>query len=305
MRIFIAGATGVLGRRVVPALVAGGHTVTAVARAPQKAAALRAQGAEPIAVDLFDARAVAAAVEGHDAVFNLATAIPPPSRMARRAAWQTTDRLRTEAAGNLVDGALAAGAARYVQEALAFIYPDRGSAWIGESTPLDPPSFAAASAVAESHAGRFTRAGGTGVALRFGAFYSADSTQTALLVRTLRRGLLALPEPVDGHRPWVHVDDAAAAVVAALAVPPGIYNVVENEPLTGAEHRDVLGEVVGRRVHGLPEWLAVGPQLRMAMRSLRVSNRRLRSATPWRPTYDRRAGWRQVLDSVGLVTDHA
>ncbi|HEX6254894.1 MAG TPA: NAD(P)-dependent oxidoreductase [Euzebyales bacterium] len=305
MRIFIAGATGVLGRRVVPALVGRHHTVTAVARGPARAASLRAQGAEPIAVDLFDATAVATTVEGHDAVVNLATAIPPPSRMARRSAWHTTDRLRTEAAGNLVDGALATGAARYVQEALAFVYPDRGTEWIDERAPLDPPSFAAASAVAEAHAARFGEGGGTGIALRFGAFYAADSAQIALLVRTLRRGLLALPEPAGGHRPWVHVDDAAAAVVAALEAPAGVYNVVEDDPLTGAAHLDVLREVFGRRVHGLPGWLAVGPQLRLVMRSQRVSNRRLRGATRWRPTFDRRAGWLQVLDRVATVPDHA
>jgi nucleoside-diphosphate-sugar epimerase len=185
------------------------------------------------------------------------------------------------------------------------VYPDRGAVWIDESTPLDPPWFATASAVAEAHAARFTRRGGAGVALRFGAFYSADSAQTAALVRMLRRGLLGLPEPTNGHRPWVHVDDVAAAVVAALDAPAGVYNVVEDEPLTGAAHRGVLSDVFGRRVRGLPEWLAMGPQLRMAMRSQRVSNRRLRDATPWQPLYDRRAGWRRVLEGVVAVTDHA
>lgn len=302
MKIFVAGATGVLGRRVIPALVAAGHDVTGVARGAAKAEQLRAQGAAPVAVDLFDAAAVATATAGTDAVINLATAIPPTSRAAWPPAWEMTGRLRTEASRNLVDAALAAGATRYVQEALGFVYPDRDATWISEDVALDPPSFARPVLAAEAEARRFDVGDGTGIALRFGLFYSADSEQTRQVVSMARRGWLPLPGRGGAYRPWVHVDDAASAVVAALDAPGGAYNVVEDHPLTNDDHASILGELVGRRLRRPPSWLAVGP-LRLQTRSLRVSNRRLRDATGWRPSYPSlQEGWNEVLARLGPVT---
>lgn len=294
MKIFVAGATGVLGRRVVPALVDLGHPVTGVARSARKADQLRAQRATPVSVDLFDPAAVAAAVTGSDVVINLATSIPPFHRMLRRSAWAMTDRLRTEAARNLVDAALQTGASRYVQEALAFVYPDRGATWIDEDTPLVAPAYARAVLEAEAQARRFDGGDGTGIALRFGLFYSADSEQTQQLLAMARRGWLPLPGPGSAFRPWIHTDDAAAAVVAALDAPGGVHNVVEDHPLTNDEHVEVLGGVVRRRLRRPPPWLAIGP-LRLQARSLRVSNRRLRDTTAWRPTFSRREGWDRVV----------
>jgi nucleoside-diphosphate-sugar epimerase len=304
MKIFVAGATGVLGRRVVPALTDAGHDITAVARTRAKADWLRSQGASPTQVDLFDPAAVTAAVAGHDVVANLATAIPSPRDMARRGAWEMTDRLRTEASRNLVDGALAAGAARYIQEALAFMYADHGAALIAEEAPLATPPFARAVLQAEAQARRFDAADGAGVALRFGLFYSSDSVQTRQLLTMARRGWLPLPGRGDAFRPWIHVDDAASAVVAALEAPGGVYNVVEDHSLTNDEHAALLGELLGRRVRRPPAWLAVGP-LRFQTRSLRVSNRRLRTATSWRPAFPSlREGWTQVLATpVTVRTD--
>src|SRR5690242_528809 len=122
MRIFVAGATGILGRRAVADLVAAGHSVTAVVRSDAKADVARALGAEPVRVSLFDPEALRAAVAGHDAVCNLATHIPPLSRAADPRAWNENNRIRSEASGNLVDAALAAGASVYVQESIAFLY---------------------------------------------------------------------------------------------------------------------------------------------------------------------------------------
>jgi len=301
MRIFVAGATGVLGHRVVPGLIAAGHDVTAVARTPARAHQLRTQGASPTAVDLFDAAAVATAVRGSDAVMNLATAIPPMGRMLRRSAWEMTDRLRTDASRNLVDAALAAGAQRYIQEALGFVYPDRGAAWIDEDTALTAPPYARAVLTAEAQARRFDAGHGTGIALRFGLFYSADSEQTRQMLAMARRGWLPLPGRGGAFRPWVHVDDAASAVVAALDAPGGVYNVVEDRPLTNDGHASVLGGLVGRRLRRPPAWLAVGP-LRLQTRSLRVSNRRLRDATGWRPSYaSLREGWSEILPRLTTV----
>lgn len=305
MRIFVAGATGVLGRRVVPALVDHGHEVVAVARGADKAAGLRAHGADAVPVDLFDAGAVATAVAGSDAVVNLATAIPSTGRMLRRSAWRTNDRLRTEASRNLVDAALATGAGRYVQEALGFMYGDHGATWIDEDAPLQVPSFAEAVLEAEAQARRFGEQGRGAVVLRFAMFYAADSPQTAQMVQTARRGLYGLPGPADAYQSWVHIDDAAAAVVAAVTGPPGTYNVVEDHPLTNREHLDVLTTLLGRRLRTPPSWMAVGEQLRLSLRSQRVSNRRLRERTGWRPTFgSRRDGWADVLAHLDAPPAH-
>lgn len=105
MKVFLTGATGVVGTRALPALVAAGHEVTAVARTDERAALVRRLGGQPVTVDLFGASAVAAAVVGHEAVVHLATNIPPMARSARRRAWATNDRLRSEASAHLVDAA--------------------------------------------------------------------------------------------------------------------------------------------------------------------------------------------------------
>lgn len=304
MKIFIAGATGVLGRRVVPSLADAGHDVVALARSDAKAEGLRAQGASTLAVDLFDAAAVASAVRDSDVVINLATAIPPASQMLRRSAWRTTDRLRSDASRNLVDAALGTGASRYIQEALGFVYPDHGSAWIDEDTALDAPAYTRAVLAAEQQTRRFADGGGTGIALRFGLFYCADSSQTRELVALTRRGWLPMPGRGGAYQSWVHVNDAASAVVAALDAPSGAYNVVEDHPLTNDDHATELGELVGRRLRRPPTWLAVGP-LRLQARSQRVANRRFRVATGWRPVFgSRRQGWTEVLERLAAAPAH-
>lgn len=294
MKIFVAGATGVLGRRVVPRLVTAGHTVTAVARGPHKAAGPAAQGATPVEVDLFDPGAVADAVAGHAAVVNLATAIPPSARMGQPSSWTTNTRLRSEASANLVDAALATGAQRYVQEALAFTYGDHGARWITEDTAITPPPLVAAVTVAEANARRFDDHA-AGVVLRFGVLYSADSGLTRDLLDRARDGMLAMPGHDDTYQSWIHADDAATAVVAALDVPGGVYNVVEDEPLTSAEHTEVLSALLGRRL-GRPRGGGG-----MFAESQRVSNRRLREAGGWRPRFpSRRDGWPAVLADIAV-----
>lgn len=294
VKIFVAGATGVLGRRVVPLLVAGGHSVSAVARDQRKSATLVHQGATPVEVDLFDATHVAHAVLGHAAIVNLATAIPPAAQMTQPSAWDTNTRLRTEASRNLVDAALAAGAQRYIQEAVAFQYHDHGSEWIAEDAPVRPSPTVAPVKVAEANARRFDDRSEAGVVLRFGIFYSADSVLTRGILELAQGGILAMPGRDDSYQPWIHVDDAASAVVAALDAPGGVYNVVEDHPMTNAEHAAVLGELLGRQLVRPPELMADGTS--EFARSQRVSNGRIRDASGWRPRFpSRRAGWSAVL----------
>jgi nucleoside-diphosphate-sugar epimerase len=119
-RVLVTGATGVIGRRVVPQLVARGHRVTAVARTPEKRALIAAWGADAIDLDLTDAGDVRRAMAGHDVVVNLATHIPPSTlRMLLPWAWRENDRLRRDGSANLVDVALAVGVSRFIQESFA------------------------------------------------------------------------------------------------------------------------------------------------------------------------------------------
>lgn len=303
MRVFVAGATGVLGRRVLPRLVAAGHEVTGVARSAEKAARVRAAGAVPATVDLFDADAVAAAVAGHEIVVNLATHIPPTSRAALPGAWRENERIRSTVPGHLVDAALAAGATRYVQEALAFIYFDAGAAWVDEDAPVDGGSFNQGVHRAEQEVARFTAAGSVGITLRFGLFHGPDSDQTVQTVALAKRGLAMTLGRPDAYLAMIEIHDAAAAVVAAVGAPAGVYNVVDDEPLTRRQYADALSSAVGRTkpLRLPPAWMAGlgGSKTRLLARSERVRNTRFREATGWAPQYpSARESWPAIVGAM-------
>jgi nucleoside-diphosphate-sugar epimerase len=302
MKVFVAGATGVIGWRAVERLVAAGHEVTGVARSAEKAELLRGVGSTPVRLDLFDPAAVKEAVVGHDVVVNLTTHIPPLSRMAITRAWAENDRIRTEISRNLADAALAAGAGRYIQESIAFLYRDRGDEWIDEDTPIDSPDYAASVAVAESQGARFTEAGGVGVVLRFGQFYGHDAGHTVDMVRFARRRISPSLGPSDAYWPQIHLDDAGSAVVAALDAPAGTYNVIEDEPATRRESGAALAAALGvkppRHVPAAVSRFG-GSKAAMMGRSERVSNQRFKAATDWKPAYPSvREGWPQVVGAM-------
>jgi nucleoside-diphosphate-sugar epimerase len=288
MKIFLAGGTGVVGSRALPALVADGHHVTAVARTEAKADVVRSLGGEPIAVDLFDAAGVAAAVAGHEVVVNLATSIPPLSKAARASAWTTNERLRTEASNHLVDGALHAGARRYVQESIAFPYVDNGDGWIDEDHPVDQVGPFTGARDAEAAAARFAADGGTGVVLRFAQFYAPEASHTRSFNATVRRRVNPFLGPPEGYTSFIHAEDAGSAVVAALRAPSGTYNVADDEPMTRAEAGRVLADALGvKPPHAVPRVVqaATPASAKLLMRSLRVSNRRFKVATGWAPSH--------------------
>src|SRR5438270_5684195 len=300
MKIFVAGATGGLGKRAVRELVAAGHDVTGVARNDEKAALVRGLGATPVKLDLFDPAAVKDAVGGHDVVCNLATHIPPTMKMAMPGAWDENNRIRSEASRNLVDAALATGVERYIQEAVCFLYGDHGDEWIDEDTPLDVPKIGRSMVEAEAQARRFTEAGGVGIVLRFGGFYGPDATQTEDFVRMARNHVAPMAGSKDGYMPMIHLDDTGTAVVAALKAPAGVYNVTD-ETTTRREQMDALARSVGvKRLVAAPEAVTkVGP-LSYIARSQRVSNERFKDATGWTPRYPTaNEGWPAVVDEMG------
>jgi nucleoside-diphosphate-sugar epimerase len=292
MKIFLTGATGVLGRRVLPALTATGHDVCAVARGDTKAAAVREAGGEPVGVDLFDRDQVVAAVAAAkpDAVLHLATHIPPMERALLPGAWRDNDRLRAETSGHLVDAALAAGASRYLQESISLVYRDGADSWLDEDAPVADGRQERAAAASAAATTRFTERGGAGVLLRFAAFYAPDSAHTVAQVALARANRPAVPGPGRAYISSVHVDDAALAVLAALAVPAGVYNVADDDPMPRREAADLIAaaatgrpDATGRLVPG--SLLALSGRTRILTRSHRISAARLRDVSGWRPRY--------------------
>lgn len=288
-RVFVAGATGVIGRRVVPQLVAAGHAVTALGRTPEKRRALEQAGALTVGVSLFDREGLRGALAGHDAVVNLATHLPRSvPRMLLPGAWRENDRVRREGSACLVDAALAAGVGHFVQESFAPIYADGGDRWIDEDAPVRPARYNRSTLDAERSAARFSEGGGAGVVLRFGAFYGPDATQLRYTARSVRAAWAPLPGPADAYFSSVSHDDAAAAVVAALGAPAGIYNVVDDEPLTRRAFADAVAAAFGCPAPRLlPGWVTalMGSLGELLARSQRMSNRRLREATGWAPNF--------------------
>ena len=286
MRIVVTGASGVIGRRVVPALRARGHEVTAVGRNPARLTAVAQPGVTTIALDLFDPPAVRQALRGHDVILNLATHVPANSRAFLPGAWRQMDRVRREGSAIIADAATAVGLRRYVQESFAPIYPDGGANWITEATPPRAANYNRSVLDAEASAMRFANTGGAAVILRFAFLYGPNDPFTDQLIGMARAGWLPLLGRPDAYFPMVTHDDAAAAVVAAVDAPEGTYNVVDDQPFTHRGIGEALARILGVRAPRLlPAWVAkLGGSLGETLaRSLRVSNAKLKGATGWMP----------------------
>ncbi|MEX1195405.1 MAG: NAD-dependent epimerase/dehydratase family protein [Dehalococcoidia bacterium] len=304
MLVFVAGATGVLGRASVRELIAAGHEVRGASRSGANAAILRELGATPVSVDLFDPASAREAVAGCDAVAHLATKIPPLMKMRSRKAWVENDRIRRDVTKNLVDAALAADAKTFVVESITFVYGDGGDEWIDEDFPVKPAWTALDSTFdLEREAKRFAESGGKAVILRFGLFYGPDAQSTLDSAKLARRRMLPVIGKGQNYFSSIHHDDAARAVVAALDAPGGTYNVVEDDPVRQVEYAAAFREAIGApKSMRMPRWLGklfVGGPANYILQSQRISNRRFKEATGWAPSYPRvRDGFRQVAEQM-------
>jgi 2-alkyl-3-oxoalkanoate reductase len=302
MRVLVTGSTGVVGRRLVPGLLAVGHDVTAVVRSPERGRDLAQLGADTVAADLFDPQAVAQLVAGHEVVINLATHIPPSSRAFLPGAFRENDRIRREVSKNLVDASLAAGVSRFIQESFAPAYRSSGHHWITEEIPLDPPAYARTVLDAERQAERFTKHGRVGVILRFALFYGPDSVHTLDTIRFVRGGVAPTAGRPEDFISSVSTDDAASAALAALHVPASIYNVGDDEPVTRAEYFASLAAELGVKQPWLPPAsmaVLMGSVGATLARSHRLSNQKLKQASGWSPACpSMREGWKVVVNSL-------
>jgi nucleoside-diphosphate-sugar epimerase len=290
MKIFITGATGVLGRVVTRLLVDGGYNVSALARNAHNQSQLRDAGAESIRADLFDAAALRSALQGRDTVLHLATRIPRPEDATRPNAWRENDRIRNEGTRNLVDAALECGVKTFIYPGIVFMYRDGGDSWLDVSAPTQPTPILQSSLNAEAEVNRFTSGGGRGIVLRMGGFYGPTAPSSEQMLRSARRGIATVFGRADAYHPLIWVDDAALAVIDALrGAPAGIYNIVDDDPLQRSEFASQLAKAVGRkRLLRLPTfflWLFGGKNVMFLARSQRVSNRRFKEATGWSPMF--------------------
>ena len=306
MKVFVAGASGAIGRALVPRLVEAGHDVVAMTRTPAKEAGLRDAGAQPVVADALDAAGIRAAVRGAepDVVVHQLTAIPPrlnPRHLERD--FALTNRLRTEGTDHLVSAARAAGAKRIVAQSFAgWPYARTGGTIKGEDDPLDPnpPEGFRAMLDALRHVERGVLGAEDleGVVLRYGPFYGPGTSigVGGSIVEDVRRR--RFPVVGNGGAVWsfIHIDDAARATVAAIdGGDAGIYNVVDDDPAPVREWLPALAAGVGAKPpRRVPAWLArlvVGDAgVTMMTESRGASNAKARRELDWTP---RHASWRE------------
>src|SRR4051794_1856413 len=272
----ITGSTGVIGRRAVRELLGAGHRVTGVTRSARGRERLEGLGAPAGEADVFDEASLRRAFEGADAVVNLLTHIPSIDRMADPSAWDENNRLRTEASAAIARAAGAAGVQRLVQESIAFVYADGGDAWLDEDAPAVGGGVTTTALTAERNARELFD--GDTVVLRFGLFAGPDSGFTTAALEAARGGASSAVGPPGAYRPMLWLDDAAAAIAAAVSAPAGTYNVADADPPTNAEIDAALAAAAG--VEALRPQT---PQDSPLARSQRVSSRWLREATGWTP----------------------
>src|SRR3984957_3992608 len=300
MRVFVVGATGAIGTRLVLQLIEHGHEVTGTHRSPGNPGRVRALGAEPVTLDLLDAAAVRRAVldARPDAIIHQATALTGV-RFGRSLdrAFAGTNRLRTAGTDALLAAAREAGVRRFVAQSFArYRYAREGGPVKTEADPLDPspPAVARQTSAAMRYLDQaVTEAGG--IALRYGGFYGAASEG---LIKPVRRRQLPVIGNGDGVSSFVHLDDAAAATVLALShEQPGIYNIVDDEPAPMRDWLPALASALGARPpRRVPLWLAglIAGQgaLMMSVESRGASNARAKRDLGWTLRYPT---WRQGL----------
>jgi 2-alkyl-3-oxoalkanoate reductase len=300
MRVFVMGATGALGRHLVPALVAVGHEVTATTRTPGKVAQLREAGAEPVVVDGLDREAVIAAVQAAapEVIVHQMTALAD-MRSLRNPDKQfaATNELRTRGTDNLLAAAARAGTRRVIAQSNINVNERSGGPVKTEEDPPDsrPVPSAARAMAAIKHVEKTVPLGvPEGIVLRYGSFYGPGTGD--FLPDAVRKRQIPLIGGGTGIWSFIEITDAAAATLAAVDEgAPGIYNVVDSDPAPVAEWLPYLAKILGAKPPlRMPVWLGrllAGDFVVALMTSARgSSNEKARKELGWEPRY---ASWRE------------
>jgi nucleoside-diphosphate-sugar epimerase len=306
VKVFVAGAGGAIGRRLVPALVGAGHSVVGMIRSPEKSDAIREWGAEPVVADALDEQAVTEAVRQAEpeVVVHQLTALPAKFNLRKfDQAFELTNRLRREGTDHLLAAAQTAGASRLVAQSFAgWPYARDGDAPKVEEDALDsdpPQGFRETLDTIRYLESRVLSAEGLeGLALRYGPFYGPGTSiaEGGSLVEDVRRRRVPVVGTGAGVWSFAHVDDAAGATLAAIERgSPGVYNVVDDEPARVSEWLPALADAVGAKPpRRIPAWLArlaVGEHgVDMMTKIPGVSNAKAKRELAWQPRW---SSWRE------------
>ena len=306
MKVFVAGATGALGQRLIPQLVARGHEVIGMTQTPAKQDLLRVLGARPVVADALDADAVARAVAEAepDVIVHQLTALKSLDLRHIDRTFALTNRLRTEGTDHLLAAGRAVGVRRVVAQSFTgWPFARTGGAVKSEEDPLDPhpPSALQATLDAIRHVERAVTAidWGDGVVLRYGGFYgpgtNLSSDPTAEMADIVRKRKFPMVGNGAGVWSFIHIDDAAAATVAAVEHgTTGIYQVVDDEPAPVSDWLPTLAKALGAKPpRRVPRWLgrlAAGEATAVMMTEMRgASNAKAKRELGWQPIY---TSWR-------------
>jgi nucleoside-diphosphate-sugar epimerase len=313
MRVFLAGGTGVLGRRLIPQLLAHGHQVTATTSVPAKAGRLEQLGVSAVVMDGLDAASVGEAVAkaNPEVIIHEMTAISlehagKPS-MKRPDRWfSITNRLRTEGTDHLLAAADATGVSHFIAQGYASWNGIRQGGWVKtEEDPLDPMTGTAAQVNMEAI--RHTEDAvvkANGAVMRYGALYGPGAIDDQ--VKLIRKRQYPLVGSAAGYSSWVHLDDAASATVLAMEQrAKGVFNIVDDEPAPASEWLPYLAECAGaKRPMRVPVWLArllAGDQAVIMMTEGRgFSNAKAKRELGWQLRYPSwRQGFKEELAGAG------
>ncbi len=304
MKVFVAGASGAIGRPLVRQLVSAGHEVTGMTRREDRAEEIRAAGARAIVCDAFDMGSLVAAVgeAAPDVVVNQLTSLPHVYNPRRASFYEATDRVRREGGRNLIEAARRAGARRFVTQSIAFLYAPEGD-WVKteDARPFDdaPGHFRSSVRTLLAHEQEVVSSTDfEGLVLRYGQFYGPGTyyATDGHLGREVRRRRFPIVGSGTGTFSFLHVEDAASATVAFLdRGAAGVYNVVDDEPAPLREWLPVYAEALGAKPpRRVPVWLAklaAGKSVAAMAAELRgASNAKLKAELGWRPRY---ASWRE------------
>jgi nucleoside-diphosphate-sugar epimerase len=311
MRVFVTGASGAIGSRLVSQLIDAGHEVIGSHNSPASAELLRTLGAKPVLVDLLDAGAVRKAVleSEPEAIVHEATALAKVkfSRNMDRVTAKTSE-LRTKGTDALLAAAREAGVRRFVAQSVAAFsrYAREGGPIKTEDDPLDPtpPTNFRQSAAAMAYLEQAVTDFG-GIALRYGAFYGAANDGT---IEPVRKRQFPIVGDGGGIWSWIHLDDAAAATVLALEHDgPAIYNIVDDDPAPVREWLPVLTQALGAKPpRRFPIWLArllAGEVVVVLSTEARgASNAKAKRALGWTPRYPTwRTGFKAVYSALTVA----
>jgi 2-alkyl-3-oxoalkanoate reductase len=304
MRVFVAGASGAIGRPLLPQLVAAGHEVTGITRSESSAEAIRTAGARAVICDALDTEALHAAVTGAapEVVVHQLTALPHRFDPRDKEIYAPTNRLRSEGTRTLLDAARAAGARRMICQSIAFAYAPGAEAEVkDEDAPLAleaPEPFGnGVRAIDEMERGVVGAEGIEGVVLRYGWFYGPGTyyADDGSMAEDVRRRRFPVIGKGTGLFSFVHVDDAAGATVAAVERgAPGIYNVVDDDPAPQREWLPAYADAIGaKKPLRVPVWVArlvVGRIASVASVQPGASNAKAKRELGWEPRWP---SWRQ------------